>query len=426
MALLFAALLAFLGRPRQGRQPISPQFGHVVVPTRVLALTLLLLLASPGQAMYLSQGRQPISPHTLVCHSIGAVIAAAPPPEPTSQATEFMTYLERTAVREPTAQDYQTRAREFLDWCLLQQVTWNTLAELDHAVVVLYDEMYFKQRSVADGTKLLASLAHFLSGRLSDHRLVLPRASRALASWSRQAPQKQRLPFPYIALCALVGWLLHKSQIVAALNFLIQFHTYLRPGALDGLRVRQLVRPTPQAGKAYKFWGILLNPMEDQVPGKTGLWDQAVLIDDPQFNPFLEALVGDRNPEDKLWPTSARQLIDLFQQGTLAMGMAALHPCRYGLRHGGVSEDLLAEKRPRPEAQARGGWASLTSLKRYGKQTRLMAELRKVPPEVVDFGTAVSQQLFHFLAHPNEVPPLPSLPVAAAPKAKRQRRQKAA
>ena len=53
------------------------------------------------------------------------------------------------------------------------------------------------------------------------------------------------------------------------------------------LRVKQLVPPQPMAGQAYQEWGLLLNPVEDRTPGKTGLLDEAILLDsEPWLHPF--------------------------------------------------------------------------------------------------------------------------------------------
>ena len=43
------------------------------------------------------------------------------------------------------------------------------------------------------------------------------------------------------------------------------------------------------------MWGILLRPKEDLVPGKTGEYDEAIIIDtDLWLHPFLEQLVAAR------------------------------------------------------------------------------------------------------------------------------------
>eukprot|EP00973_Karenia_brevis_P041153 5693182-Karenia_brevis.AAC.1 len=85
-----------------------------------------------------------------------------------------------------------------------------------------------------------------------------------------------RVPFPLIALCAVLGWLMHREEFVIATNLLFQFATYLRPGSCDRLKVKHLVAPTPQAGQGYNSWTLLLSPLEDGTPGKTGVYDETI------------------------------------------------------------------------------------------------------------------------------------------------------
>ena len=76
-----------------------------------------------------------------------------------------------------------------------------------------------------------------------------------------------------------------------------------------------------------------------------------------------------------------------------ALRLHAIAPCRYSLRHGGVSHDLMSRGRSVEEAKRRGRWRSDTSLRRYAKESRVLSELRKVSPAVLEFGGAVQQQL---------------------------------
>ena len=116
--------------------------------------------------------------------------------------------------------------------------------------------------SAEDGSTLLAALKFFKPGysRLGDCHL--PRAHRAVRSWHKVAPTQQRLPFPEVALGAVLGVLLDGNQLLLSLTLLTQFRTYLRPGACDNLKVRQLIPPNTAAGAQFRFWGLLLNPTE--------------------------------------------------------------------------------------------------------------------------------------------------------------------
>lgn len=104
----------------------------------------------------------------------------------------------------------------------------------------------------------------------------------------------------------------------------------------------QLVPPNPSAGAHYSLWGLILNSILDLVPGKTQLWDMAILLDtEVWLHPFLLILTTNRNPEDMLWTTSCAVMIEIFAQACIFLGLMFLGPTRYSLRHGGASEDIM-------------------------------------------------------------------------------------
>ena len=182
---------------------------------------------------------------------------------------------------------------------------------------------------------------------------------------------------------------------------LVQFRSYLRPGACDALRVSQLIAPTKAAGTGFQTWGLLLNPIEDKIPGKTGIFDSAVMLDTEMWmDPFYHMLTAHRNPHDLLWPIPTTTIIEKFNLAIQGLGLKELQPCRYSLRHGGASDDLLTGRRDLLSIKMRGQWRSDASLRRYAKQTRALNELRKMPKPVVQYGKLVSDRLeavFHGL-----------------------------
>eukprot|EP00973_Karenia_brevis_P038145 5259176-Karenia_brevis.AAC.1 len=79
----------------------------------------------------------------------------------------------------------------------------------------------------------------------------------------------------------------------------------------------------------------------------------------------------------KLWPVDSGQVITTFQAACNQLGLDALQPTRYSLRHGGASEDLYTKSRTIAEVMKRGQWRADSSLRRYAKEGRLLAELKK-------------------------------------------------
>eukprot|EP00973_Karenia_brevis_P059127 8231961-Karenia_brevis.AAC.1 len=147
-----------------------------------------------------------------------------------------------------------------------------------------------------------------------------------------------------------------------------------------------------RADPVYNHWGILLHPTDtnsdSRRPGKTGVWDDAVLVDCAQWiYPSLQLLKSQhKDNDDRIWSMPLGHLQTVFNSGIKSLGMESLRPSLYSLRHGGASEDLLRRRRSLQEVRRRGRWMSDSSLKRYAKETRLLAELSKIPEQVLLYG----------------------------------------
>ena len=328
--------------------------------------------------------------------------------KPTLEVTQGMSFLESAAVRVPTLVDYHKRATEFVGWCRSRSLTWRLDTELDYILTLYMDEKFFKGESVEDSSKTLASLKHFVPAISRAGAAALPRALRALGAWRRLAPPRQRLPLPLLALSAMVGWVVANDRLESAWRWWIAFKCYLRPGECDALTGNQLVAPSPLAGYGYQSWGLWLHSSETSgaVPGKTGLFDETVWIDKcPELANILQHLAATRPGATPLWLTSAAEDMIIFAQAAAALGLEDIRPCRYGLRHGGASDDLMTRTRSALEVKRRGRWRSDTSLRRYAKETKILAELNKMPPRTLAYGRLVLNRIQAVLEGQHLAPP---------------------
>ena len=176
-----------------------------------------------------------------------------------------------------------------------------------------------------------------------------------------------------------------------------------------------------------------MNPQEDMVAGKTGVFDDSIMIDsDEWIHPFLAVLVQGRRPEQALWKSDGNRIVSLFMAACQHLGLMGLSPCRYALRHGGASDDLASHRRDLAGIKKRGGWRTDASLRRYAKETRLQAEVMKIPASTRAFGIYVRDHLPAAFARtlPYQLPPCQPLVAPAvaerATTAGRHRRQRVA
>ena len=91
------------------------------------------------------------------------------------------------------------------------------------------------------------------------------------------------------------------------------------------------------------------------------------------------------------------------------MQMQELAPCRYALRHGGASDDLLHNRRDLLGIKRRGQWVADSSLRRYAKESRLQSEVAKLHPEVLAYGARIESLLPWLFARRLAVPAPPAV-----------------
>ena len=220
-------------------------------------------------------------------------------------ASSERTLLERNAVRGSSDSDYGVRVQAFLQWAGMCSASSLGLASLQLLILEYFEHLFFLGKDYAEGAKLVAAIAHFRVGLSPRCAQFLPRCARALQGWRLLAPASSRQPLPWLGLMALVGSLLSGNHVAEALACLLGFHLYLRPGELLGLTGRCLVAPSRRPGAPWT-WGVIVRPLEENVPSKVGEFDESVLVDRPAWrwlHPFM-LLLADRNPDQLIWPFS--------------------------------------------------------------------------------------------------------------------------
>ena len=91
--------------------------------------------------------------------------------------------------------------------------------------------------------------------------------------------------------------------------------------------------------------------------------------------------------------------INNSKEAARCLHLDPLLPARYGMRHGGASDDLISKRRDVKSVMRRGRWRSESSLRLYGKETRILDELNKLPRPILDFGVQVSTHLTPLLSN---------------------------
>jgi len=320
--------------------------------------------------------------------------AAALQAAATQPALAGLSVLERLAIRPSTETLYASLLYQFVAFCKEQTRSWDSAAALDAVLVLFLNHLFLLGHGPDAGSQTLSALGHWLPELGRATRTLLPRAARCTTAWRRRVPPRTRLPLPRALAGAIAGLLIHQGLPRAGLLVLLALVAYLRPHELARLRARHVVPPVPAAGPAYAAWGLLLGDSLTLQPGKTGVWDESVLLDlDPWILRPLEALKSALQPDALLCNLTPGDLKARFEGAATLLGLAPLRPSLYQLRHGGASEDLALQRRPLAAVQRRGRWQSETSLRRYSKESKLLAILGLVHPDAVAFGQSVIDNL---------------------------------
>lgn len=114
-------------------------------------------------------------------------------------------------------------------------------------------------------------------------------------------------------------------------------------------------------------------------------------------------------PNRPVWPFSLAELSRTFVTAANECGLGHMKPVLYELRQGGASEDLLRGTRDLNGVFRRGRWRSRSSVRRYGKEAKLLAELGKVPEPLLQYGRFIEANLERLFDFPGHVPPVPTV-----------------
>lgn len=322
-----------------------------------------------------------------------------------------LSFLESAAVGAPTRRLYYRLWQEFIAFADLAGWLPLELERVDDNLTIVMDTWFFEGRDAEEGSKLIAAVKHAVPALRRHGTMRLPRAERGLAAWRKISPGRQRVPLPWLAVAAMVCYVstvLQRPWIGA--KWLLMFDTYLRPGEMDSLQVSQLVSPCGLNNQGtYGVWTVLLHPSDGGRPGKTGLLDETVIIDDHRLNPLMHWLTQHRHLDEKIWPGDVRHEVKLFSDVAAALHLHHLKPCRYSLRHAGASHDFLSRRHGATDIKRRGRWHTDGSVRRYGKESLAMVGLHKVSRYVRIYGAKAARDLAGIIIGAADPPPLPLL-----------------
>ena len=158
-----------------------------------------------------------------------------------------------------------------------------------------------------------------LMPRVLQFPMLCRRVILAINGFNKRSPAESRSAAPEEVWYAIIGYLAAKGEFLPALNELVRLQSYMRPGECDQLLVGQLIPPVHKGP-----WAILLAPIEGMKPGKTGEYDESILLDSPGIewmDELFQNLTANRDPSERLWAQSPETFQARFNHALTALGL---------------------------------------------------------------------------------------------------------
>ena len=332
-------------------------------------------------------------------------------PAPLSCSLGGQSFLEGESVGPSTRRLYSEWMKALEFFCSQAGVAAPEGEPFVHMLLDYLDYLFFRGFPVEDAKKLMAAVKFSRTEFSPTGGQSTARIDRALRGWSRHSVPRRRLPLPFPALSALVGWMIQRGHFWTAIALLLSFFLYLRPGEMSALRAEHLTAPIPSAG--LTFWTVTLALEEDGKPTKTGKYDEALLLDLPHhavLSPWLRMLKEKRQPNESLWIHSHADMIKQLSLAAHELGLSALNVEWYCARHGGASHDLQMKLRYVADVKRRLRHVSDLSVRHYERSGKLAKATSLIPPATLQFGAAVGKHLQNVLQTRTLPMPLPAPP----------------
>ena len=227
------------------------------------------------------------------------------------------------------------------------------------------------------------ALYGFLKLRAGNHRHMaaeLDPAAQALKGWARLVRDVIKDPVPESIFFWLLEAMTDAGAGLYATAGLISFDTYCRPSEALALDAADVIRPRAAAGRGYARWVIHFAPADRGMFSKTRQQDDSVIagIGPRGFMTKILAAALRARPSGPLF--AGCSLFEYERAMQVAVGkrqLGALNITPHSARHSGPSNDFLQGRVDLKGIQKRGRWETLTSVRRYEKNAKLMRQIRK-------------------------------------------------
>ena len=295
-------------------------------------------------------------------------------------------------VSQMTASRYDAALKAFESWLALRDSTMEKIMLASGAPGLVGTGIAYL-RSVGQDRHLSAYAANTFAAALRryvllasslgfpcvDYRSIMRPMWRVVRSWNLAVPPEFRQPVPGVIALALAAWAWVSGHLRFMVTVLLSHHCLLRPEEAREMLFGDIVLFEEAESEEYNnTLGLVAvtKPKTRRNPAHAAR--QHVIIEDAALARLLQKLLAPVPAyamRQKLWHRPARDFLDLWHQGLLAVGAPTANWLPAGLRGGGATENFLRNK----DIQAlrrRGRWTQMSTLERYLQEGVLLLTKR--------------------------------------------------
>lgn len=230
-----------------------------------------------------------------------------------------VTACEQLTVGLIAAPNYERFWSLFVEWATQEKETIHE--QTVHFLCLDYaDKLLMENRPAHELEKTIAAIVYKMPGVNLDD---LPRWRKSQKRYRKRVPKMSRPPIPDPLCSGIVAVFMYEKDFMMALLTYFGQRCQLRPGERLKVQPEDLHAPLPSAGTAH--WSVQLAPRERLSPTKTQTFDDAVVIDFPEWlGPLLSNVAKTRPPGTPLFPLLPGQTAERFLNVVKKMGLEDL------------------------------------------------------------------------------------------------------
>lgn len=284
-------------------------------------------------------------------------------------------------IRPTTLLQYDEHVQQFFSWCSNHNKKPKTERQIDTCMATYFNCLYEDGDSQNSASYTLFGWIALKSVPHGPERQLLPLSRAALSAWRGAAPGKSRVGVPPQVIFHFAWYCAQHDHVDAAAAVLLQYDSYARPSEILGVRGVDVI---PPVGALSNCWGILFGNFDSGVPTKSGSFDDVVLTDSAHRS-FAGKILKHisrwrKRSEGELFPHLTLTVYEgLFRDFSKRFKLPAHSFTPHVIRHSGPSYDILHRYRNLQDIQARGRWASASSVARYKKPGRMLLQSSLLP-----------------------------------------------